>query len=321
MDARPPSVLPPLPRPPRSHRPSHPPVLDYAAPSMYDMYANDAHSARYACPPPINAHPLAMHPLSHNPYYYAPTPPTSHGLFDAPSAHHGWAQTPSADDDHLNALGAGPAHTRNTGPPGTPHIKVEDDAGEWSATGSRRDRGLGLVAYGDPEPSIERRASSKAKPPFRLLHAGTALGASGKRTFGRPVASRASSSAVLRQTSIPTPPGPTRASSTSAIPTSRASRASKVASSGGAGSPAYLAPDYTLNPAGPASSSTTSFKCPHEGCEKVYKGKHARSIWRRHLQDKHGIPLAQQPRRTRWDNGQRVFPYPVFSHGVAGSDR
>jgi uncharacterized C2H2 Zn-finger protein len=64
----------------------------------------------------------------------------------------------------------------------------------------------------------------------------------------------------------------------------------------------YLAPDYLLNPAGPASSSETDFKCPN--CDKVYKGKHARSIWRRHLQDKHGIPLSQQPRRTRWDNGK-----------------
>ncbi|KDE09007.1 hypothetical protein MVLG_00729 [Microbotryum lychnidis-dioicae p1A1 Lamole] len=61
-----------------------------------------------------------------------------------------------------------------------------------------------------------------------------------------------------------------------------------------------LAPDYTANPAGPASSSDTDFKCSY--CDKIYKGKHARSIWRRHLQDKHGIPLASQPRRTRWDN-------------------
>ena len=67
----------------------------------------------------------------------------------------------------------------------------------------------------------------------------------------------------------------------------------------------YLAPDYLLNPAGPASSSETDFKCPN--CDKIYKGKHARSIWRRHLQDKHGIPLSQQPRRTRWDNGTFSF--------------
>ncbi|GAA5861607.1 hypothetical protein JCM8547_008089 [Rhodosporidiobolus lusitaniae] len=62
----------------------------------------------------------------------------------------------------------------------------------------------------------------------------------------------------------------------------------------------FLAPEYTLNPAGPASNSDTDFKCPQ--CDKVYRGKHARSIWRRHLQDKHDIPLSQQPRRTRWDN-------------------
>lgn len=42
-----------------------------------------------------------------------------------------------------------------------------------------------------------------------------------------------------------------------------------------------------------------NFSCTH--CDKTYKGKHARSIWRRHLQDKHGIPLSHQPRRTRWD--------------------
>lgn len=41
------------------------------------------------------------------------------------------------------------------------------------------------------------------------------------------------------------------------------------------------------------------FACPY--CDKQYSGKHARSIWRRHLQDKHAIPLSQQPRRTRWD--------------------
>ena len=41
------------------------------------------------------------------------------------------------------------------------------------------------------------------------------------------------------------------------------------------------------------------FACPY--CDKRYAGKHARSIWRRHLQDKHAIPLSQQPRRTRWD--------------------
>ncbi|GAA5906079.1 hypothetical protein JCM8208_006336 [Rhodotorula glutinis] len=63
--------------------------------------------------------------------------------------------------------------------------------------------------------------------------------------------------------------------------------------------PLYLAPEYTANPAGPASSADVDFKCPQ--CDKVYRGKHARSIWRRHLQDKHGIPLSQQPRRTRWD--------------------
>lgn len=48
-----------------------------------------------------------------------------------------------------------------------------------------------------------------------------------------------------------------------------------------------------------AGGNTNVFVCPH--CEKRYVGKHARSIWRRHLQDKHAIPLSVQPRRTRWD--------------------
>ncbi|WFD42630.1 hypothetical protein MPSI1_001276 [Malassezia psittaci] len=48
-----------------------------------------------------------------------------------------------------------------------------------------------------------------------------------------------------------------------------------------------------------AGGNSNVFVCPH--CEKRYVGKHARSIWRRHLQDKHAIPLSVQPRRTRWD--------------------
>lgn len=44
------------------------------------------------------------------------------------------------------------------------------------------------------------------------------------------------------------------------------------------------------------------YPCPF--CDKSYGGKHARSIWRRHLSNKHGIPLNLQPRRTRWDNGE-----------------
>ncbi|KAK0554792.1 hypothetical protein OC845_000614 [Tilletia horrida] len=49
-----------------------------------------------------------------------------------------------------------------------------------------------------------------------------------------------------------------------------------------------------------AEADPTVFPCPF--CEKSYEGKHARSIWRRHLQDKHAIPLSAQPRRTRWDS-------------------
>ncbi|BGP15526.1 hypothetical protein JCM10213_006574 [Rhodosporidiobolus nylandii] len=119
---------------------------------------------------------------------------------------------------------------------------------------------------------------------------------------------------------LPFPPstaGPSSAASKSARPKKGAARGgggarSKASSAAASGAedgspapfsgevPAYLAPDYTLNPAGPASNADTDFKCPQ--CDKIYRGKHARSIWRRHLQDKHGIPLSQQPRRTRWDN-------------------
>lgn len=53
-------------------------------------------------------------------------------------------------------------------------------------------------------------------------------------------------------------------------------------------------------------SEVTIYDC--EYCEKTYQGKHARSIWRRHLSDKHKIPLATQPRRTRWDNADANRP-------------
>ncbi|WVQ80615.1 hypothetical protein IAT38_002720 [Cryptococcus sp. DSM 104549] len=36
-------------------------------------------------------------------------------------------------------------------------------------------------------------------------------------------------------------------------------------------------------------------------CSKTYDGKNARSVARRHLQDKHGVPLSIQARRSRWD--------------------
>lgn len=36
-------------------------------------------------------------------------------------------------------------------------------------------------------------------------------------------------------------------------------------------------------------------------CSKTYDGKNSRSVARRHLQDKHGISLENQPRRSRWD--------------------
>jgi hypothetical protein len=77
--------------------------------------------------------------------------------------------------------------------------------------------------------------------------------------------------------------------------------------------PMYSAPNMRSAP--PLATSKNSNKendddgypvhqCPK--CEKQYRGKHARSIWRRHLQDKHGIPLSMQVRRSRWDAGQLI---------------
>ena len=40
-------------------------------------------------------------------------------------------------------------------------------------------------------------------------------------------------------------------------------------------------------------------------CHKTFDGKNARSVVRRHLQDKHGFPLSMQKRRTRWDGGEK----------------
>jgi hypothetical protein len=54
------------------------------------------------------------------------------------------------------------------------------------------------------------------------------------------------------------------------------------------------------------------------GCRKTYDGKNARSVARRHLQDKHGIPLSQQARRTRWDIGM-FFPSYFLSFLVQSS--
>jgi len=57
------------------------------------------------------------------------------------------------------------------------------------------------------------------------------------------------------------------------------------------------------------------------GCRKTYDGKNARSVARRHLQDKHGIPLSQQARRTRWDLGMcSSFPsLPFFGSASPSS--
>lgn len=56
------------------------------------------------------------------------------------------------------------------------------------------------------------------------------------------------------------------------------------------------------------------YPCPF--CDKSYGGKHARSIWRRHLSNKHGIPLNLQPRRTRWDNGELFRPSLFFTCSI-----
>lgn len=61
--------------------------------------------------------------------------------------------------------------------------------------------------------------------------------------------------------------------------------------------------DFDAHPAGPPASSTSVFQCTEDGCSKSYKGKNARSIWKRHLADKHGIGLSSQKKRTRWDSG------------------
>ena len=42
-------------------------------------------------------------------------------------------------------------------------------------------------------------------------------------------------------------------------------------------------------------------------CSKTYDGKNARSVARRHLQDKHGVPLSIQKRRSRWDGGESTY--------------
>lgn len=54
--------------------------------------------------------------------------------------------------------------------------------------------------------------------------------------------------------------------------------------------------------AGEGQSKWEMYTC--RACRKTYDGKNARSVARRHLQDKHGIPLGRQARRTRWDQGE-----------------
>lgn len=49
-------------------------------------------------------------------------------------------------------------------------------------------------------------------------------------------------------------------------------------------------------------------------CRKTYTGKNARSVARRHLQDKHGVPLVLQERRSRWDKSESL-------RQMSGNDR
>lgn len=52
-------------------------------------------------------------------------------------------------------------------------------------------------------------------------------------------------------------------------------------------------------------------------CRKTYNGRNARSVARRHLQDKHGVPLGMQERRSRWDRGE--FFRLSFSFTLSGA--
>ncbi|KAK4685052.1 hypothetical protein P7C73_g5108, partial [Tremellales sp. Uapishka_1] len=54
-----------------------------------------------------------------------------------------------------------------------------------------------------------------------------------------------------------------------------------------------------LHPPGTNGSTFEMYTC--RICAKTYDGKNARSVARRHLADRHGIPLAVQKRRSRWD--------------------
>ncbi|BGP31493.1 hypothetical protein JCM10296v2_003258 [Rhodotorula toruloides] len=130
-------------------------------------------------------------------------------------------------------------------------------------------------------PSLFRQPLAPASPNVLSTH--TAAPSSSTKPAPAPSKpKKASSSAASSSKPAPTPRAPSSKASSTEPPSS------------------FLAPSYTLNPAGPASNADIDFECPH--CDKKYRGKHARSIWRRHLQDKHGIPLSAQPRRTRWDN-------------------
>lgn len=86
---------------------------------------------------------------------------------------------------------------------------------------------------------------------------------------------------------------PAAAASTSASASTSVSAGGTANASGATAAAAAAVPVAIPGPDG------ETIQCPH--CPKSYSGKHARSIWRRHLQCKHEIPLSIQPRRTRWD--------------------
>ncbi|GAA5994632.1 uncharacterized protein JCM10292_002181 [Rhodotorula paludigena] len=163
------------------------------------------------------------------------------------------------------------------------------------------------VVYGAVPPHLSDAALMPPPPPHHLPSSSLPVPPATHIPYARPVL--APQSPNLNRAPAAAPSSSSKPASTRKKASNKGAGAAAKASSVDPGSAAesdvkpdgaYLAPDYTLNPAGPASSADIDFKCPH--CDKIYRGKHARSIWRRHLQDKHGIPLSQQPRRTRWDN-------------------
>ena len=69
-------------------------------------------------------------------------------------------------------------------------------------------------------------------------------------------------------------------------------------------SPSRATPLNQYSNPGPAEQHRSQYEMyTCRACSKTYDGRNARSVARRHLQDRHGVPLAMQKRRTRWDSG------------------